>query len=134
MLVRNLFDRGGPSKLCPYWENKVHRVVERMGDSPVYQIQAETGDRTLRVLHRNLLLPVNDLPLEHDGQDNQTRKQQRQKRHHMNNRPQMSDTLENEASDSGDKEGYACNPRQVPVYERKKVILKQSHDEPHSHL
>ncbi len=134
VLVRNLSERGGPGKLRPYWENKVHRVVERMGDNPVYQIQAETSDRTLRVLHRNLLLPVNDLPLEHDGQENRTPKQQRPKQQHINIRSQMPDTLENEASDSGDEEGYACNPRPVPVYERKKVNLKQSHNESHSHL
>ncbi len=42
--------------------------------------------------------------------------------------------MENEASDSGDEEGYACNPRQVPVYERKKVHLRQSHNESHSHV
>ncbi|GAA6088007.1 uncharacterized protein LOC113098974, partial [Tachysurus ichikawai] len=105
-----------------------------MGDNPVYQIQAETGDRTLRVLHCNLLLPVNDLPLEHDGQDNQTQKRQRQNLHRMNSQHQMSDALEPDTSDSGDEEGYPCNPRLVPVYERKRVIPKQFQGEPHSHL
>lgn len=133
VLVRSLSEKGGPGKLHPYWENQVHRVVERMGDGPVYRIQAETSDRTLRVLHCNLLLPVNDLPLEHDGQDNQTQKKQRHKQHRENSQHQMSDTLEPEISDSGDEEGYACNPRLVPVYERKRVIPKQFQGEPHSH-
>lgn len=105
-----------------------------MGDGPVYRIQAETGNRPLRVLHRNLLLPVNDLPLEHDGQDNQTQKRQRPKQPCMNTQYRRSDNPENEASESGDEEGYACNLRFIPVYERKRVTPKQSQGEPHSHL
>lgn len=39
-------------------------VREQVGDNPVYKVSPETGGRPLRILHRNLLLQVIDLPLD----------------------------------------------------------------------
>ena len=66
VLVRNLRERGGPRKLRYFWENKVYKVTKRMGeDSPGYQVIPESAPNAApRVLHCNLMLPCDDLPLE----------------------------------------------------------------------
>lgn len=65
VLVRNLNENGGPGKLKAFWEDRVYVVTQRKHeDSPVYEIQPESGKGRTRVMHRNFLLPCDFLPVE----------------------------------------------------------------------
>ncbi len=65
VLVRNLSERGGTGKLRSWWEDDVHVVVRKKDDNiPVYTVKRENGKGKERILHRNLLLPCEHLPLE----------------------------------------------------------------------
>ena len=64
LLVRNLCERGGTGELRNYWEEKVHVVIDRRKESPVYVLKAEDGSDVERILHRNLILPCDLLPFE----------------------------------------------------------------------
>ena len=64
MLVRNLSERGGPGKIRAHWEQDVYTVVKRQSESPVYIVKKENGQGPERVLHCNLLLQCDFLPVD----------------------------------------------------------------------
>lgn len=65
ILVKNLTPRGGPGKLRNFWEDNICVVVRQMGNElPIYEVKPEKGKGRSRVLHRNLLMPCDHLPLE----------------------------------------------------------------------
>ena len=64
VLIKNVVERGGPGKLRSFWEQDIYVVKERKGgpDGVVYAVQKEHEPRgKLRVVHRNMLLPISPL-------------------------------------------------------------------------
>ena len=63
VLVRQLSLRG-KQKLANKWEDEIHVVLEQPADEfPVFVVRREDGSGRKRTLHRNMLLPVNHLPV-----------------------------------------------------------------------
>jgi len=61
VLVRAVRDQGA-SKIADKWESVPYEVIGKHEGVPVYDvIQEETGER--RTVHRNLLLPINSVPV-----------------------------------------------------------------------
>lgn len=48
VLVQNVSERGRPSKLRSYWEDKIHLLLKRKGDSSVYDVKAEDEKGCIR--------------------------------------------------------------------------------------
>ena len=102
-----------------YWEKDIHIVVRRMNpSSPVYEVKRETGDSATRILHRDLLLPCNDLPVDDTPPQHASRPIRKSKRRrtrlstHENSRP----TDEN-SENSSEEEEIVLVPNQLPSTE-----------------
>ena len=63
VLVKNLSEHGGPGKLRSFWQDTIHVVIKRKGpDSPVYEVEPESSERSSGTLHCNLLFSCGELP------------------------------------------------------------------------
>ena len=66
VLVQNVGkDKAG--KIKSYWEQKIWLVVDKKDNVPVYTLRLLNGSKTKKI-HRNLLMKVNNLPLDAFGQ------------------------------------------------------------------
>ena len=112
VLVRNMTPRGGTGKLRNYWEENIHVVIRQVGeDIPVYEVKPEQGRGRSRILHRNLLLPCDHLPLQPKTASKQKKRMPETAAEHANQ----------EKEDDEDECGYYYKPvvqPQVPSVDR----------------
>ena len=57
-------EKGGTGKLRSYWEQKIFKVIEKRENLPVYKIQNINKKSDQRLVHRNMLMLCNELPLD----------------------------------------------------------------------
>ena len=61
--IRNMSERRGTGKMRSFWEEKVHVVVQNINNENItYKVKPDRDtDERIRVLHRNMFLPCDDL-------------------------------------------------------------------------
>lgn len=65
VLIKNLTPRGGPGRLCDYWEDTAYTLVRQMGsDLLIYKVRPEKDQGRSIVLHRHLLISCDYLTFE----------------------------------------------------------------------
>lgn len=133
VLVRNLSERGGPGKLRSYWEKTIYIVKEQLAENPVYVVHPERGDmRKTRTLHRNLLLLVNDLPVDinpphaQSKRDTKQTRQSRQTRTNVETQKQTDQSDSENDSDEDDSSGYWLR---IPV---ERTVQRPTGDKQHT--
>ena len=113
MLERNLSERGGPGKLCSHWEDRIHVVITRKGeDSPVYEVKPETGPGGARIVHRNLLLPCNHLPVHVASKTPHRQKSRKETRRDTNHVP--TTLVEESSTDESEHYELSFEPERQP--------------------
>ncbi len=76
VLVQNMREREGKAKMRSYWEESLFKVTDVKENVPVYTITNVRKSKDVRVVHRNKLMRVNELPLNVFGEIEETRKKQ----------------------------------------------------------
>ncbi|XP_019201938.1 uncharacterized protein LOC109195011 [Oreochromis niloticus] len=115
ILVRNLTPRGGMGKLRNHWEQDIHVVICQVAEGlPVYEVKPEQGRGRSRIMHRNLLLPCDYLPLERPPE---VSPKQKKRRVRETDTEQVNQEVEDDEEEWGYYYGPATQP-QVPSTER----------------
>ena len=126
VLVKNVNIRG-KHKLADRWEQKIHVVVKRIGESPVYVVKPETGTGPQRTLHRDLLLPCGFLPVKEGEDDHSHNDQQRKmKLRKQRTKDTEGDDCQEDELDSDEDELYLTT--QVPEVITRSPFLQTGGD------
>ena len=64
VLMENVREKGGTGKLKSFWEENIFSVTEKKEGMPVYTIKNLKKPSDTRVVHRNLLMRCEELPLD----------------------------------------------------------------------
>ena len=135
VLIKNLSEHGGPGKLRSFWEEKIYLIVKQKApDSPVYELEPESGEGHNRTLHRNLLFPCGDLfPSEPkvDAKPKHMRRSKGKARKYNVRRQQLKQQAQDESSSESSDEDHGVTflmPSQLPSVPKNDVVLTPANE------
>lgn len=113
VLLKNVGIRG-KHKLANAWEDPVYVVMEQQdGDIPVFVVKREDGKGPKKTVHRNLLLPVNFLPLDPKCQSRKPAVQQKKQEEPTDS--QSDSDVQSDSTDSEEEARYILRSRLNPL-------------------
>ena len=72
----------GKHNIQDWWENTVYEVIEQpFKNMPLFKIKPQGGDDRVKIVHRNLLLPLLSDPLDSTNELDNSRSLVNQKKH-----------------------------------------------------
>ena len=120
VLMRNKRDRSeGTGKLTSYWEHSIFVVTEKKENLPVYRIKNIHKKSDVRVVHRNLLMLCNELPMEVFDEETVRKENARKKKSNLSKKSKKPMTEPVENTGDGDGEEYELViQKTIPVTNR----------------
>ena len=120
VLMRNKRDRSeGTAKLTSYWEHSIFVVTEKRENLPVYRIKNIHKKSDVRVVHRNLLMLCNELPMEVFDEETVRKENARKKKSNLSKKSKKPMTEPVENTGDGDGEEYELViQKTIPVTNR----------------
>ena len=113
-------------KLANRWEDEVYEVLEQPDKSiPVFVVKCEGGSGKRRTLHRNMLLPVNFLPIQNSEESEHEKKKDSIPDEELSLR--LSESDEEETSDEEQGRMFIRNSRLNP--EAEEFIVRRDDEE-----
>ena len=119
VLVRNVKEKGETGKLRNYWESNIFKVIKSNPSLPVYTVKNLHKTRDIRVLHRNLLMRCNELPVEMFEQNRNIR----------GNRERPSGEVAEKSLEEDDNDDIVINNPCRLIEDRDRILDKDVLDE-----
>ena len=116
VLVRNVKEKGGTGKLRNYWKSNIFEVIQSNPSLPVYTVKNLHKTRDISVLHRNLLMRCNELPVEMFEQNRNIR----------GNRERPSGEVAEKSSEEDDNDDIVINNPSRLIEDRDRILDKES--------